>query len=242
VDGKSVKSRPLKFSVQRFKQRAAKFHNGPVSTNVSATKKVFAKKLLDSKRNLLAKSNYSALSLRAPLASHSKRCVVTVLSFYCTVATPGSFRSRKRAPRHGEHEAVLQVDRSYSTRYRIFRNGSFWKILRCTVTTKSLNFQILQLEFLFTFRLWNQIFFLGKFSKKLLDFQNWLWKLSNFYQYKSFMKLYKKSVVKFHNREVNKNSRKWIWKFKDFAETVWGIILTHIRKFQKMRLPWKTVT
>ena len=52
-----------------------------------------------------------------------------------------------------------------------------------------------------------------KFSKKLLNFQIRLWK------YVTFWKIHKESM-KFHNREVNKNSNHRIWKFKDFVLTV----------------------
>jgi len=88
----------------------------------------------------------------------------------------------------------------------------------CTVKTKSLNFQIRWLEFLFTSRLWNfKIPFLWIFQK-VTKYSNSAFKIRNF-----FWKIHKESISKFHNREVNKNSYHRIWKFKDFVLTVWVI-------------------
>jgi len=56
--------------------------------------------------------------------------------------------------------------------------------------------------------------FLVNFQKRLLNFQIRLWK------YVTFWKIHKESILKFHNREVNKNSNHQIWKFKDFVLTV----------------------
>jgi len=56
--------------------------------------------------------------------------------------------------------------------------------------------------------------FLVNFTKKLRIFK------ADFENSVTFCKIQKESILKFHNREVNKNSNHQIWKFKDFVLTV----------------------
>jgi len=60
-------------------------------------------------------------------------------------------------------------------------------------------------------------------------FENYLINLSNFFEnyltffkknyliWVTFEKMYKKSILKFDSRKVNKNSNHRIWKFKEFV-------------------------
>jgi len=56
--------------------------------------------------------------------------------------------------------------------------------------------------------------FLVNFPKKLRFFKAEVENLVTFW------KIHKEGILKFHNREVNKNSDRRFWKFKDFVLTV----------------------